>query len=91
MTTAEAKKSNKKVLTGSVVSDKMDKTIVVRVERSFRHPLYKKVVKTSKKYYAHDEKNEVKAGDVVRIIEARRLSHLKRWQLVEIVQQGKKQ
>lgn len=89
MSTAEAKKGSKRVLSGAVVSDKMDKTIVVRVVRSFRHPLYKKVVKTSKKYYAHDEKNQAKTGDVVKIIESRPMSHLKRWQFVEVVEKGK--
>ena len=85
MSTAEAKKSNKKILSGSVVSDKMDKTIVVRVERSLRHSDYKKVIRTSKKYYAHDEKNEAKIGDRVRIVESKPMSLLKRWSLVEVI------
>lgn len=89
MTTTQVKKSNKKVLNGSVVSDKMDKTIVVRVERTFRHPTYSKVVRVSKKYYAHDEKNEAKVGDEVQIVESRPLSRLKRWVLVEVVKKGK--
>ncbi len=89
MTTTQVKKSNKKVLSGSVVSDKMDKTIVVRVERTFRHPTYSKVVRASKKYYAHDEKNEAKVGDVVQIVESRPLSRLKRWVLLEVVEKGK--
>lgn len=89
MSTAEVKKSNKRELSGSVVSDKMDKTIVVRVERSYRHPVYKKVVRVSKKYYAHDEKNEAKAGDVVKIVESRPRSLLKRWLLVDVLEKGK--
>jgi small subunit ribosomal protein S17 len=70
---------------GFVLKDKMNKTIIVGVERRFRHPDYGKVVKRMKKYYAHDEKNEAKVGDFVRIAETRPLSKLKRWRLVEIV------
>lgn len=69
---------------GIVVSDCQDKTIVVEVTRRSSHPLYKKVVKTTKKYYAHDENNEAKAGDKVTIAETRPLSKLKRWRLVKI-------
>ena len=75
----------RKVREGVVVSDAMDKTRVVRVERHYRHPLYGKVIKQSKKFYAHDEKNESHVGDRVRIMEVRPLSHLKRWRLLEIV------
>lgn len=78
-------KGRKKVLTGVVVSDKMDKTVVVRVERRVRHPLYKKYVRRHKKYYAHDPKNECKVGDVVEIIESRPLSRLKRWRVLRTV------
>jgi small subunit ribosomal protein S17 len=70
---------------GFVLKDKMNKTIVVGVERTFRHPSYGKVIKTVKKYYAHDEKNEAKVGDFVRIAETRPVSKLKRWRLVEIL------
>jgi small subunit ribosomal protein S17 len=63
----------------------MDKTVVVSVERRFAHPLYGKLVKRHKKYYAHDEKNEARAGDIVRIVETRPLSRKKRWRLVEVV------
>lgn len=70
---------------GVVLSDRMDKTIVVRVERRLRHPRLKKVITRYKKLYAHDEKGEAKAGDVVRISETRPLSKLKRWRLVEII------
>ena len=73
---------------GEVVSDKMTKTIVVRVERRFPHPQYKKIVTSYKKFYAHDEKSEAKAGDVVCIEESRPLSKLKRWTLVKVVERA---
>ena len=78
----------KRTLQGVVVSDKQDKTVIVRVERRFTHPVMKKTVRSSKKYYAHDEKNEFKVGDVVMIEERRPLSRLKRW---EVIQGEKKQ
>jgi small subunit ribosomal protein S17 len=74
---------------GTVTSDKMEKTITVSVETVKRHPLYRKTIKTSKKYKAHDENNEAKAGDVVKIMETRPLSKDKRWKLTEIVQKAK--
>jgi small subunit ribosomal protein S17 len=77
--------SRKRELVGEVVSDKMDKTIVVEVARRVRHPRYLKVVTRHKKFYAHDEKSEAALGDRVRIVESRPLSKLKRWRLVEIV------
>jgi small subunit ribosomal protein S17 len=73
----------KRMLEGVVVSDKQDKTVVVRVERRFTHPVLKKTVRRTKKYYAHDEKNEYSVGDVVRIEERRPLSRLKRWEVIE--------
>lgn len=73
---------------GSVVSDKMNKTIVVRVDRRVRHPIYEKVVTRSSRFYAHDEKNEAKTGDRVRIAETRPLSRLKRWRLVEVLEKA---
>lgn len=73
---------------GEVVSNKMTKTIVVRVERRFPHPKFKKVVTAFKKFYAHDEKGEAKIGDRVRIEETRPLSKLKRWRLVEVVERN---
>jgi small subunit ribosomal protein S17 len=76
----------RKQVEGVVVSDKMDKSIVVRVERSWRHPLYGKVVKTAKKYHAHDENNEAREGDRVRLLESRPISKLKKWVLLEIVE-----
>ena len=73
---------------GEVVSDKMAKTIVVRVERRFPHPQYKKIVTSYKKFYAHDEESSAKVGDTVRIEESRPLSKLKRWNLVEVVERA---
>lgn len=78
----------RKRLIGVVVSDKMDKTVVVRVTRRFEHPFYKKYIERSKKYHAHDERNECKVGDVVIIEETRPLSKTKRWRVVEILQRG---
>ena len=75
----------RKERTGIVVSDAMDKTVVVQAERRITHPVYGKVMRRSKKYYAHDEKNEAKKGDQVVIAETRPLSKTKRWRLVEIV------
>jgi len=69
----------KRVLTGTVVSDKTDKTVVVRVERRVKHPLYGKIIRLSKKYHAHDEGNEFKEGETVRIEETRPISKLKTW------------
>ena len=77
--------SRKRELVGEVVSDKMDKTIVVEVARRVRHPRYLKVVTKHKKFYAHDEKSEAGIGDRVRIVESRPVSKLKRWRLVEVV------
>ncbi len=77
------KKVRRKEYVGRVVSDKMDKTVVVLVERQFRHPLYEKRIKRSRKFYAHDERNECKIGDIVRIRETRPISKLKRWVVVE--------
>src|SRR3954453_12773808 len=86
-TTTETTKpqGRRKERTGEVISNKMTKTIVVRVERRFQHARFKKVVTSYKKFYAHDEKNEAKPGDRVRIEETRPLSKLKRWRLVQVV------
>lgn len=73
----------KRTLQGVVVSDKQAKTIVVRVDRRFTHPIYKKTIRRSKNYHAHDENNQFKAGDVVRIEESKPLSKLKRWTVVQ--------
>ena len=69
----------KRILQGVVTSDKADKTITVRVERRYTHPIYKKTVRSSKKYAAHDEQNKFKTGDVVRIVESRPMSKTKKW------------
>lgn len=74
---------------GLVVSDKMDKTVVVSVERRVAHPLYKKIIKKRKRFYAHDEKNESRTGDLVRIAETRPLSKLKKWKVLEIIEKVK--
>jgi small subunit ribosomal protein S17 len=81
-------RGNRKERVGEVVSNKMAKTIVVRVERRFPHAQYKKIVTAYKKFYAHDEKAEAKIGDTVRIQETRPLSKLKRWRLVEVVERN---
>ena len=78
-------RSRRKVRTGVVVSDQNDKTVTVLVERQFAHPLYTKQVRKTKKYRAHDETNEYKTGDVVRIVETRPLSKTKRWRVVELL------
>ncbi|MFL1780805.1 30S ribosomal protein S17 [Candidatus Hepatincolaceae symbiont of Richtersius coronifer] len=72
----------KRILEGVVVSDKMDKTIVVKVERSIQHPIYKKIIKRSKKYMVHDEENSSKEGDRVKILESRPLSKNKNWEIL---------
>ena len=81
----EARKPHHKELIGTVVSNKMQKTIVVEVTRKKAHPMYGRVISIRKKFYAHDEKNETHPGDVVKIEESRPLSKLKRWTLKEIV------
>ena len=83
-----AERNRRKVRTGVVVSDKMDKTIVVAVERLMRHPLYGKTIKQTKKFKAHDENNECKVGDIVTIMETRPLSRDKRWRLVKIIKRA---
>lgn len=79
----------RKTRVGKVTSDKMDKTIVVAVENHVKHPLYKKIVKRTYKLKAHDENNECRIGDTVRVMETRPLSRDKRWRLVEIVEKAK--
>ena len=86
--TPEAKVSRRNEKVGNVVSTKMEKTIVVEVEMRKAHPKYKRIVKTNKKFYAHDEQNSARVGDVVRIRESRPLSKLKRWALEEIVRRS---
>jgi small subunit ribosomal protein S17 len=86
--TAAPARGNRKERVGEVVSNKMTKTIVVRVQRRFPHLKFKKIVTAYKKFYAHDEKSEAKIGDTVRIQETRPMSKLKRWQLVEVVERN---
>ena len=81
----QEKRGNRKVRDGVVVSDKMDKTIVVRVERRTRHPLYGKEIRSSRKFYAHDEENRAQVGDRVRITETRPLSKNKNWRLLDVL------
>ncbi len=83
-------RERRKQLIGRVVSDKMQKTVVVQVERTHRHPLYGKVVRVRKKYYAHDEGNSCRTGDLVRIVESRPLSRLKRWVVEEILERAER-
>jgi small subunit ribosomal protein S17 len=83
-----SERNQRKVQIGRVVSDKMDKTIVVAVETYKRHKLYHKRIKYTKKFKAHDENNEAKIGDIVKIMETRPLSKEKRWRLVEIVEKA---
>jgi small subunit ribosomal protein S17 len=79
---------SKKVYTGNVISDKMDKTVVVAVTRLTQHPIYKKTIKKIAKFKAHDEENKCKVGDKVSIIESRPLSRDKRWKVLDIVRRG---
>lgn len=81
-------RNRRRVIVGDVISDKMDKTIVVNVVRNVSHPLYNKKVKISKKYKAHDEENTCGIGDRVRIMETRPLSKDKRWRLVEVIRRA---
>jgi small subunit ribosomal protein S17 len=82
-------RNSRKERVGVVVSDAMNKTRVVKVDRRLRHPVYGKEITLSKKYHVHDEKNETKKGDVVRIMETRPMSRLKRWRLIEVLEKGK--
>jgi len=91
MTGAQQVQGKRKTKVGRVVSDKMDKTIVVSIERLARHPLYKRVIRLTSKFKAHDELNEAKVGDTVLIEESRPLSATKRWRLVEVVSRAGEQ
>jgi small subunit ribosomal protein S17 len=82
-------REQRKQLVGTVTSDKMDKTVVVTVERAQRHPIYGKVVRSSKKYMAHDETNECREGDRVEIIESKPMSRNKRWSVVTIIERAR--
>ncbi len=85
----EERTTSRKTRVGKVVSDKMDKTIVVAVQENVSHPLYKKIVKRTYKLKAHDESNECREGDTVKVMETRPLSKDKRWRLVEIIEKAK--
>ncbi len=84
----DSDRNRRKVRTGVVTSDKADKTVTVQVERQFAHPLYGKRVKQTKKYHAHDEENQFKEGDVVKIVETRPLSKTKRWRVLELLERS---
>ncbi len=88
-TTNKIERNLRKTRTGVVSSNKMDKTIVVKVERKIKHPLYGKFLKKTTSFHAHDEKNECSIGDTVKIMESRPLSKTKRWRLVEVVEKVK--
>jgi small subunit ribosomal protein S17 len=85
MKNGSSERGRRKIRRGKVCSDRMDKTIVVEVIRKFRHPLYKKVVKRSTRFHAHDEKNQARIGDIVEIMESRPMSKTKRWRLVNVI------
>ena len=85
----ENERGSRKVRVGTVISDKMDKTVIVGVERRVAHPMYGKRVVRTKKFYAHDEENQAHQGDLVRIVETRPLSKQKRWRVVEVVEKAK--
>ena len=89
VTDTAAERGPRKVRTGVVVSDKMDKTVLVRVDRKVTHPLYRKTVRRSSKLAAHDEQNEAHVGDTVRLMETRPVSKSKRWRVVAIVERAK--
>lgn len=82
-------RNKRKVREGRVISNRMDKTIVVAVERHLRHPRYLKIIRRTSKLYAHDDKNQCRIGDRVRVMESRPLSRLKRWRLVEVLERAK--
>ena len=86
---AEETRNSRKVRQGIVVSDVNDKTIVVQIKERKAHPIYKKMMTSTKKFHAHDENNEAHIGDTVRIMETRPLSKMKRWRLVEIIEKAK--
>jgi small subunit ribosomal protein S17 len=85
----DSQRNLRTVRIGLVISDAMDKTVVVRIDRRFQHPLYKRIVSRTSKLYAHDESNECRAGDVVKVMSTRPLSKTKRWRVTEIVEKAK--
>jgi small subunit ribosomal protein S17 len=89
MTEQSVQRNTRKTKVGVVVSDKMDKTCVIKVERVLRHPLYQRIVRKSEKIKVHDENNECRVGDRIKVMETRPLSRDKRWRLMEIVEKAK--
>lgn len=89
LTAKQEKRSRRKVRTGTVTSSSMDKSIVVRIDRTSSHPMYRKTLRTFSTLHAHDEKNEAGVGDLVRVMETRPLSKTKHWRLVEIVEKAR--
>jgi small subunit ribosomal protein S17 len=85
---SETKSTQRKIISGTVVSSRMDKTAVVQVQRRFAHPVFKKYVSKRVKYKVHDETNDLNVGDTVRIVETRPLSKSKRWRLLEVLERG---
>lgn len=85
----EDRRGQRKVRVGEVVSTRMDKTVVVSINRLSKHPVYKKYIRKRKKFYVHDENNECNVGDVIRFMETRPLSKLKRWRFVEFIERAK--
>jgi len=85
----QEERGRRKVRTGVVVSDKMEKTVIVRVDNQLRHPLYGKIVRRTSRLQAHDEANDANVGDTVRVMETRPLSKTKRWRVVEVVERAK--
>jgi small subunit ribosomal protein S17 len=85
----EKERQQRKLRTGIVTSDRMDKTVVVQITQTIRHPLYPKIYRRRKNLYAHDETNAIKVGDTVRVMETRPLSKLKRWRVVEVLGRAK--
>ncbi len=90
MNKGTSKRGRRKIRRGRVCSDRMDKTIVVEVVRKYRHPLYKKVVRKTARFHAHDEKNQARTGDMVEIMESRPISKTKRWRLVNVIQSSER-
>lgn len=82
-------RNKRKVREGRVISSRMDRTIVVAVERRFRHPRYEKIIRRTSKLYAHDDKNECSIGDKVKVMESRPVSKLKRWRLVQVLEKAR--
>ncbi|MCJ7500566.1 30S ribosomal protein S17 [bacterium] len=85
---SETKSNQRKIISGTVVSSRMEKTAVVQVQRRFAHPVFKKIVSKRVKYKVHDETNDLNVGDIVRIVETRPLSKNKRWRLLEVLERG---